>query len=85
MGTAAGKLQRELHSLSARQDARMHDVVLQTHEGELVANEKMPPFREPPAVLLWGNRVFTLHAADELIYREAFAFVIPVPSTKQGG
>lgn len=40
-------------------------------------SERMPHFRPPPAVVLWGTRFFTLASppeAETLVYREAFAW-----------
>lgn len=50
-------------------------VRLETREGELVTNGRVPPFNIAPEVLLWGVRVFRHHytGGDVEIYREAFA------------
>jgi hypothetical protein len=56
----------------------MMNVQLETRTGDLVTTGRVPPFNEPPEVLLWGVRVFRLHDKGDgmvrpTIYREAFA------------
>lgn len=53
----------------------MMRVRLETREGELVTNGRVPPFNIAPEVLLWGVRVFRHHGTDNgvEVYREAFA------------
>ena len=47
--------------------------------GGLVTDLDLPPFKEPPAVLLWGNRVFRLvnQNAGVVLYVEAFCYAVP--------
>ena len=48
---------------------------------EPVIDLDLPPFDEPPAVILWGDRVFQYrgHAltADIADYLEVFAYAVP--------
>lgn len=52
-----------------------------------VANLELPPFDEPPMVVLWGDRFFVREArgvtrgtdvSDRVSYYEVFAYVVPV-------
>ena len=54
----------------------MPKVELSTETGAHVKNVEILPYLTPPAVLLWGNRVFK-HLAGRR-YRECFAVVVPI-------
>lgn len=57
----------------------MDRVILQTKDGGYVTGGKIPPFNEPPDVLLWGDRVFQYNVTDDEhchIYVEVFYFVL---------
>ena len=47
--------------------------------GDLVTELDIPPFTEPPQVLLWGNRVFRLVNQNQgvVLYVEAFYYAVP--------
>lgn len=49
-------------------------VRLETKEGVFVHDPLIPTFTPPPAVIMWGQRVFLWHVED--VYREAFAWVV---------
>lgn len=44
----------------------------------LVGTFEIPPFNEPPAVVIWGDRAFVKKTEfpDRVIYRECFAYTI---------
>ena len=67
-------------------------VKLSDASGTLVANVNIPPFQgSNPAILLWGDRVFSFHAMlaptaaapASLEYREANAFTVPIPMSER--
>ena len=47
--------------------------------GGLVTDLDLPPFSEPPEVVLWGSRVFRLvnQNAGVVLYVEAFYYAVP--------
>jgi hypothetical protein len=54
---------------------------LQTETGSQVGTAVLPPFKTPPAILIWGDRVFQLTNAGEPevtmpTYRESFAVAV---------
>lgn len=59
---------------------------LATKDGAHVADVNVPPFKDYPDVLIWGERVFQFHSAATADgdpctaeYREAFCFAVPIP------
>ena len=57
----------------------MQDVRLLTKDGGYVASGKIPPFNEPPEVLIWGELFFTYDVTDDEethVYVEAFTVVL---------
>jgi hypothetical protein len=59
----------------------MRPVRLLTNGGIEVAQVEIPPFPEPPELLMWDNRAFLLKtdAGDVWQYREAIHYVCPKP------
>lgn len=61
----------------------MHEVRLETEDARFVCVATIPPFRELPKVVLWGQRVFTLEVGwrdGELpVYRESFTVAVVIP------
>jgi hypothetical protein len=62
----------------------MITVRLATRTGAHVVEVTIPPFQLLPEVVMWGQRLFGLHAQLEVTddpclaeYREVFCFVIP--------
>jgi hypothetical protein len=56
------------------------NVRLECEDGDFVANVVIPFNGDSPYVLVWGERAFLLH--DELTYREASSYTIPVEAVK---
>lgn len=67
---------------------------LETADGALVTTGVLPPFSEPPRVLMWGARHFTFdrreverhdtgEANEVMIYREAWAAALLDPEQQQ--
>jgi hypothetical protein len=53
---------------------------LYTHDGQPVAEKEIPPFKEYPEILVWGDRVFTkMTVGKNRAYREVLAYTIPEP------
>jgi hypothetical protein len=59
----------------------MMRVRLETQEGAFVSDEAMPPFKQPPGVVIWGQRVFAWkeafvdeHGMTAHRYREVFTY-----------
>lgn len=54
-------------------------IELQTAVGQHVRSFQLPPFSQPPKVMIWGERVFSmetvLHGAI-YVYRECFFYVV---------
>lgn len=77
----------DLEDEMAEQQAFGIKVRLETKDGLLVGRTTVLPFNEPPAVLLWGDRVFGLFFAAkpedlpkaEDVYREVFAVAVINP------
>ena len=66
----------ELAKYSAEEKMRVR---LTVPSGGLVTEAEVPPFNQPPDVLLWGSRVFRFLRLDDgvAVYVEAFAFTVP--------
>ena len=64
-------------------------IVLRTNTGDYVHEEEIPNFNEPPNVLIWGLRIFTLDEPQGMTtppydYVEAFTYFIPSGGYAQG-
>ena len=81
---AAERLRELLQGPAApEKGTSMIPVKLFAKGGGFVANVTIPPFNEPPDILLWGTRCFvyddaaTKDAEPPLHYTEAFYYAIP--------
>jgi hypothetical protein len=65
----------------------MLEIKLETTKGEEVASALMPPFQSLPEVVIWGLRVFMFNrlAAAVPVYRECFAWCVPVSELARAG
>lgn len=66
-------------------------IKLETNDGGLVGRFEIPPFKQAPDTMVWGDRVFifiraegTVTKAEEVadsgyVYREVFAYAIVTP------
>ncbi len=63
------------------QPGQSREVVLQTRDGNPVTAHQIPLFSGMPEVIIWGLRVF--HTHDFPIYREVFAWCVPVMLTPE--
>lgn len=52
-------------------------IALMTADGDLVHEEEIPDFEQPPLVILWGTRVFSRSEFDLYVYLECFAYALP--------
>lgn len=70
----------------------MRKIRLAVREGGHVADVWVPPFVSMPEVVLWGQRIFTLHGelkadgeACSHEYREVFAYWVPPQEVATNG
>ena len=67
------------YGASIKDEVKMKNVILYTESGEHVVSGQVPFFDVPPAVLIWGDRVFLYSATDDEgvdSYVECFAVAL---------
>jgi len=55
----------------------MNKITLETVDGDFVSLAQIPPYKELPGVVIWGQRYFVLHSINEgrPAFRETFLAV----------
>jgi hypothetical protein len=78
-------------SIAPERRSAFKRVRLEMSTGHYVESVSIPWFITPPAVVIWGCRVFTLcmlagvPEGHDDVYREAFAYMVPMTPGVQGG